>query len=156
MFCDACGARLNDNQKFCSACGKPVGGVPMMPQESRIAGHVRLLGILWIALSAFRLIPALFLLIMGTAVFPHLAGVPLFIRPLFGLVAMGMGGMALLGLFAGWGLLERRLWARTLALVLGCISLLEMPFGTALGIYTLWVLLPAGSDEEYRRLARVA
>jgi hypothetical protein len=31
-----------------------------------------------------------------------------------------------------------------------------MPFGTALGIYTLWTLLPAKSEEEYRRLARVS
>jgi hypothetical protein len=31
-----------------------------------------------------------------------------------------------------------------------------MPFGTALGIYTLSVLLPAGSEEEYRRISRAA
>jgi hypothetical protein len=41
-----------------------------------------------------------------------------------------------------------------LAIVLACFSLLDMPFGTALGIYTLVVLLPAGSEEEYRRMAR--
>jgi len=31
-----------------------------------------------------------------------------------------------------------------------------MPMGTALGIYTLWVLLPASSEYEYRRMSRVA
>jgi hypothetical protein len=41
-----------------------------------------------------------------------------------------------------------------LAIVLGCIALVHIPFGTALGIYTLWVLLPAESEEEYRRTAR--
>ena len=52
--------------------------------------------------------------------------------------------------------MERQPWARTLAIVLGCFSLLDMPFGTALGIYTLWVLLPARSEEEYRRIAQAA
>jgi hypothetical protein len=31
-----------------------------------------------------------------------------------------------------------------------------VPFGTALGIYTLWVLLPGDSEQEYRRLSRAA
>jgi len=30
---------------------------------------------------------------------------------------------------------------------------LNVPLGTALGIYTLWVLLPAKSEQEYRELA---
>ena len=33
-----------------------------MPQQTRIAGHVRLLGILWLASSAIHLIPGLFLI----------------------------------------------------------------------------------------------
>jgi hypothetical protein len=41
-------------------------------------------------------------------------------------------------------------------MILGFISLFNIPFGTALGIYTLWVLLPAASDEEYRALSRAA
>jgi hypothetical protein len=43
-----------------------------------------------------------------------------------------------------------------LAIVLGCFSLVEMPLGTALGIYTLWVLLPAQSEQEYRQISKVA
>ena len=57
---------------------------------------------------------------------------------------------------AGYGLLERESWARLLALVLGFVSLFNVPLGTALGIYTFWVLLPSHADEEYRRLARAA
>ena len=41
-------------------------------------------------------------------------------------------------------------------IVLACFSLIKVPFGTALGIYTMWVLLPAASEEEYRQIARVA
>jgi hypothetical protein len=43
-----------------------------------------------------------------------------------------------------------------LTLILGCINLIKLPFGTALGIYTLWVLLPAQSEEEYAQIARAA
>ena len=60
------------------------------------------------------------------------------------------------GLIAGWGLLDRQPWARMLAIVLGFINLIHMPFGTALGVYTLWVLLPAQSEQEYRSVARAA
>lgn len=34
-----------------------------------------------------------------------------------------------------------RPWARTMSLALGSVDLLLLPYGTALGIYTLWVLL---------------
>jgi hypothetical protein len=42
-----------------------------------------------------------------------------------------------------------------LAIIVGCLKLIDFPLGTALGIYTLWVLVPQGADEEYQRLARV-
>jgi len=43
-----------------------------------------------------------------------------------------------------------------LAIVFGAISLIDIPFGTAIGIYTLWVLLPAESEQEYRTMSRAA
>jgi hypothetical protein len=62
---------------------------------------------------------------------------------------------AFAGFVVGWGLLQREPWARTLAVILGFVSLFfNIPFGTALGIYTLWVLLPAESDIEYEREVR--
>jgi len=47
-----------------------------------------------------------------------------------------------LHLVLAWGLFEREPWARFLGLALGFLALLRFPLGTALGIYTLWVLLP--------------
>jgi hypothetical protein len=50
-------------------------------------------------------------------------------------------------------LLQREHWARIAVLVLAFISLFtNIPFGTALGIYTMWVLLPAESEREYDAL----
>ncbi|HKW89807.1 MAG TPA: hypothetical protein VJN21_13745 [Candidatus Acidoferrales bacterium] len=59
-----------------------------------------------------------------------------------------------LALVAAWGLLERQSWGRIAGIVAGILALIRIPFGTALGIYTLWVLLPATSEMEYRSLAR--
>jgi hypothetical protein len=53
-------------------------------------------------------------------------------------------------------LLQSESWARILAIVLGILELVSIPFGTALGIYTLWVLLPADSESEFRALAGAA
>jgi hypothetical protein len=145
-------------QQYCSRCGKQAGAAPLMPPaRSRLAGHIRLLGILWLAVSAFRLLPGLLFLFAG----PFWIGfVPAEVRAMvFGLVGI-FGAFfligALLGFAAGWGLLERKPWSRTLTIVLGVFSLFDVPIGTALGIYTLWVLLPAKTEEEFRQLERVA
>ena len=45
---------------------------------------------------------------------------------------------------AGRGLLRRARFARPLAIGLAILSLLVVPFGTALGIYGLWALVRAG------------
>lgn len=130
----------------------------MMPVQGRIAGHIRLLGIFWLALSVFRLIPGLFLLVFFNRNFWGLfpPDMPRFVFGLVHVVGLLMLAGAVIGIIAGWGLLERQPWARMLTIVLGFFNLLDMPLGTALGIYTLWVLLPARSEEEYRRISRVA
>jgi hypothetical protein len=61
--------------------------------------------------------------------------------------------MAALALFTGYGLLQRRPWGRTIAIVAAILALLKFPFGTALGIYTLWVLAPSTSGMEYDAIA---
>lgn len=57
------------------------------------------------------------------------------------LVVLSVPGMA-----AGYGLLRRRSWARSLAVAVGAINLFNVPIGTVIGIYTLVVLLQ--NDEE--------
>ena len=157
MYCDRCGTQLQESQNFCPACGKAFAAAPPIPAAGRVAGHVRLLGIFWIALSAFRLIPAFVLLAIsspGAHIFPP--DVPEFVPGLLQAIGVALLAGGCCGIAAGWGLLQRRPWARMLGIVLGCISLIDMPLGTALGIYTLWVLLPAKSEEEYRQMERVA
>jgi len=49
--------------------------------------------------------------------------------------------LSLPGIIGGIYLLKRKEWARILLIVVSLLDLLNFPFGTALGIYTLWVLM---------------
>jgi len=164
MFCDRCGTDLGGTNlrgapAFCPACGKAAGTVrpaPRMPEPSRIAGHLRTLGILWIAFSALRLFPRLLFYTFWRHSDWFLGSDFPFVGHWLGTaVGMSLVGSAL-GVITGWGLLERQPWARMLAIVLACFSLIQIPFGTVLGIFTLWVLLPAQSEQEYRQISRVS
>jgi hypothetical protein len=55
-------------------------------------------------------------------------------------VTFGMFVISAPGILGGIGLLKRKYWAKILVLVLGVILLFHFPFGTALGIYTIWLL----------------
>ena len=55
-------------------------------------------------------------------------------------------GMAHIGV--GLPVRQRRPWARLVALMLGSVDLILLPYGTALGIYALWALL----NEDGKRL----
>jgi len=58
--------------------------------------------------------------------------------------------IALPGIFAGVGLLKMQPWARIVAIIVGVLHILSFPLGTALGVYTLWVLLNAETEAMFR------
>jgi hypothetical protein len=58
--------------------------------------------------------------------------------------------ISLPGMFAGIGLLKMQPWARIVAIIVGVLHILSFPLGTALGIYTLWVLLSAETEVLFR------
>jgi len=165
MFCDKCGAPVQADQRFCGRCGKEFAGgaVVLLRPNSRVGEHIRIVGILWLAFSAVNTVVGVVLCILANTVFAHLheMGAPPdvptgFLSSLFGTISILILAKAAAGFLAGWGLLQRTPWARMLTIVLAFIALFHIPFGTALGIYTLWVLLPAGADAEYAEQVRSA
>jgi len=158
MFCNACGNTTEPGQTFCSHCGKQLIYAFGQPQPGRVQEHVRLLGILWLALGAVNVVGGVILEVLANTLFVHLVeqGAPMFLRPLLSVVGMFILLKAAAAFIAGWGLLQHQPWARILALVVAFVSLFNVPFGTALGVYTLWVLLPGRSEEEYESLVRTA
>jgi hypothetical protein len=162
MFCDGCGTAVQPGQGFCSKCGKQIVGpvAIMQPGRSRVKEHVRLVGLLWLAFSAFNAIGGVILYVIANTLLVHLrrggieGGPPAFLTPLLSTVAILLLAKAACGFVAGWGLTQREPWARVVVLVLAFVSLFtNIPFGTALGIYTMWVLLPAESEQEYEAMA---
>ena len=164
MFCDGCGAALQTEQSFCSRCGKEIkaGLHVAWPRRSRVHEHIRLLGILWLALSAINAAGGAVLLIVANTVFVHIDqfGSPPVPKELLQSALSVIGILVLLkaaaGFAAGWGLLQREPWARMLTLIVAFISLFNVPFGTALGIYSLWVLLPTQSERDYEEQVKMA
>jgi zinc-ribbon domain/Predicted membrane protein (DUF2127) len=172
MFCDRCGHPLNDNAQFCTACGKqlapsPVAIATASPSEGRVTRHIKILASLWLVYAVLRFMEMAWIFLIGRRFLPSFvqnivseAGPFPGHFPLGHLISGGLmfagfwaGAFAVLELVAAWGLFERRPWARILVLVIGFLALLRFPFGTALGIYTLWVLLPGPAAQEYERLA---
>ena len=158
MYCNQCGKELQPNQQFCSSCGAAVGAASFPVRQDPMERHVHLLGVLWLVLGILTAMTGVAAVMVADLIFgPNGVatqnGAPPFIRPLIsfgGILFLAKGAFCII---AGIGLLQRQLWARVLALVLGFLSLINVPFGTALGIYTIWVLLSANAEERYRRLA---
>ncbi len=70
-------------------------------------------------------------------------------------LAAGVGLLMLLlavpALIGGWGLMRRKSWSRMLVLVLGFLHLLSFPLGTALGVYTIWLLMQEKADAYFSK-----
>lgn len=122
--------------------------------------HVKVLGVLYVVLSALSMLTAIFLLlaiggvagIVGFAADAQDAAIAIPVMGLAGsVIAAVLLILALPGLIAGWGLLTYRSWARILAVVLSALNILNFPFGTALGIYGLWVLLNSDTERLFAR-----
>jgi hypothetical protein len=157
MFCDQCGSSIQSDHRFCAKCGKTIHGAADPYHEARFARHLHLLGIFWIVAGALWLIPSFALMTAGH--FGGLAMWPMgpFHHVMFPPMMFGFGGGLLLiaaaGICIGWGLMQREPWARTAAIILGILALFHPPFGTALGVYTLWVLLSIHAGAAYDQVA---
>jgi hypothetical protein len=162
MFCNRCGTQLQPAYRVCPQCGLPVSepGVvrPTGLCGNRLARHIHTLGILWICAGVLWLIPSLAFLGLSRGMdvadhwrFPF--GSP-FALPFMFSLGSGFLLVAAAGICVGWGLMQREHWARIVAIVVGILVIFHPPFGTILGIYTLWVLLSNGAAAEYERISR--
>ena len=122
-----------------------------MSKDSDIHQHVTILGWVYVIGNAL-------LLMIGGVVFILLTGVGLAVpdpvaRSILTVVGPAVGlllaALALPGLAAGYGLVTRKPWARVLAIVVGILGVLNFPIGTAIGLYSLWVLFPSRAADYF-------
>lgn len=140
---------------------------PMPIYLPRVQRNLQTLGILWCVLGVYRVVSGLIGMIFLRAFTTHNFGndswmfggrfhgsfPPMWMAGLWPVIAIATVFTAALALVAGYGLLNRRPWGRTVAIIAAILALIKFPIGTALGIYTLWVLAPGASGLEYDAIA---
>jgi hypothetical protein len=105
--------------------------------------HVTVLGVLYIAFGALGILAAIvvFTAVVGGGILSgdsEAMAITAIVGPAITLFLLILSAPGVIG---GIFLLKWRPWARILILILGFLNLLNIPFGTILGIYTIWVLL---------------
>lgn len=123
--------------------------------------HVRVLGYLHVIFGALGILGAIGVLVA----FGGIAGIVSIAAPhdpdawkaipIIGIVGVVIAVFVLVlslpGFVAGIGLVKFQPWARILTIVLSALNLLNVPLGTALGIYGFWVLLRPETEAMFQR-----
>lgn len=110
-----------------------------------IEQHVTILAWILMILNAMGLAVGIFLffLLAGVGAVTgetEVMAILVMVGAVFGVL---MAALSLPGMAAGYGLLRRRAWGRILAILVLILGLVNVPIGTAIGAYGLWVLLQA-------------
>ncbi len=115
--------------------------------------HYRLVGILhlaWVGIAILGL-GASALLIAALGALPGVLDqvwLPLALTTAMGIVlAVVMMIVMIPSLIGGIGILRGKSWARNWLFVAAVLNLINFPLGTALGVYTLWVIWPRSEGE---------
>jgi hypothetical protein len=175
MFCSGCGHALAQGQAVCSQCGRatvpaapapPAPAVPNMAFElANYSNRVRALSTVWFIYGGLVLLTGLIGLSFANSFFngggmwmrgPWAHGNfpfgPEFGHSIIRFVWVMVILRAALAFVAGWGLMEHAPWGRVVAIVAAFLSILKIPFGTAIAIWTLVTLLGYRNTTLYDQL----
>lgn len=175
MFCSGCGQPLPAGQAVCGHCGRMAAAPPAAPappipniafELANYANRVRALSTVWFIYGGLVLVTGMIGLSFASSFFnggfgPWMRGpwghgaFPF--GPGFGPAILHFAWVmvilrAALAFVAGWGLMERAPWGRVVAIVAAFLSILKIPFGTALAIWTLVTLLGYRNTTLYDQL----
>ncbi len=170
MYCSGCGQTLVPGQGICPQCGRPaaapLASVPGLQfQLENYAGKVKVLGVVWLLYACLALATGIVGLFFADAFlsgrfgpwmhgpwssgpWPPMWFGPAILHLVWVLLVVRVG----LAVAAGLGLLQHSQWGRVVAIVAAFLSLLKFPFGTALGIWTLVMLLGYRNSTLYEQL----
>ncbi len=113
--------------------------------------HITILGVLYIGTGIFGVL-------IGAMVFAILFGVGavagdrtafsvLSFVAVFTLCFISL--FSIPGIIAGIALLKEWGWARVFTMIIAVFSLFNIPVGTAIGVYTFWVLMQPGAESYF-------
>lgn len=113
-------------------------------EESKMKKHVTVVGAIHIGFGILGLVGAIavFFALNFARGFVENEEVPTMVLKFLSIsLPLLIGFMSTLGLVGGIGLLSYLPWARYLIIVVAALGCLNIPIGTLIGVYSLWVLL---------------
>jgi hypothetical protein len=119
------------------------GLITIRREDKRMKQHISVVGALHIGMGALGILAAIivFVVLVGVGALaddPDGTRILAFIGTV---TAFFLLAISVPGIIGGIGLLQEKPWARILVLILAGFNLFNIPIGTAVGIYTIWVLL---------------
>jgi Ni,Fe-hydrogenase I cytochrome b subunit len=119
--------------------------------------HINIVAALQIGLSVFNLLIALLVftvlkVVIGFIDEPAARSIISIVADVIAIVFIVI---SVPGILAGMGLYRRKEWARILSLILSVIEIFSFPFGTAIGIYSIWALTQPETIREFGSTSRM-
>lgn len=117
--------------------------------RNRMDAHLTIVGVVHTAFGLMGLLGLLlgFFVVLGTGFAMMEFAEAAFWTMLAAAAMLFLAALSLPGIIGGIGLLLRKGWARIVLIIVSLLHLLNIPFGTVLGAYTLWVLLQEDSRQ---------
>ena len=117
--------------------------------------HVTVVGAVQIGMGALKILTAAAVVIFvvgGGLLGGIISGdrTPIAVTAIVGtVIALWLGALAVPEIVGGIGLLRRKSWARYMVMVLAVLDLFNIPVGTAVGVYSIWVLMQDETAELF-------
>jgi hypothetical protein len=115
--------------------------------------HVQIIAILWIISGILGLLLGffVFLALFGVSFIPNMGDIaPGILRLVAWIISLFFMTLTLPQIVGGVALLQRKEWGRILVLVVSFFHLVNFPFGTALAVYSLVILLREDTVRLFR------
>jgi hypothetical protein len=123
-----------------------------MMEKRNMKQHVSLVGALHVGFGILGLLGALAVYLIFHFVFGFVEDVDVaeeLISFLGNTLSLIIVFFSTLGIIGGIGLFTYKSWARILVMIVSAINCLNIPIGTAKGVYSIWVLMQAETIELF-------
>jgi len=128
-----------------------------MERTRNMKQHVSLVGALHVGFGILGLLGALALYLSFNFIYEFVEHEPIAEKVLSvvgGSVALVILFFSSLGIIGGAGLFSYKPWARILVMIVSAINCLNIPIGTAKGVYSIWVLMQPETIELFEESTR--
>lgn len=126
-------------------------------EDSKMKKHVTVVGAIHIGLGSLGLLISLgaYILLSKLLEFIPKEDMPTFVvnflSYLFTVLPIVIGILSLMGLVGGIALLSYKPWSRILVIIVAALSCLNIPIGTLIGVYTIWVLMQDDTIKLFKK-----